>query len=55
MWDRIEEKAKIGWTGWDSPHLLDTIDQRIQSCIQEGNEVDAANLLMFKWNIKQVR
>ena len=52
---RLREQAMKGYRGWDNPeHYQRIVDMMIEhAAVDEGKEVDAANLAMILWNLRR--
>ena len=55
MKDRLREQAIKGYRGWDDPaYYLQISEMMIQhASVSSGQEVDAANLAMILWYLRQ--
>ena len=49
--ERLEEKEDKGWTGWDDPQEIPSLElrQRIKKNVRQLHWVDVANLAMMLW------
>jgi len=54
---RLREQAMKGYRGWDDPENYQRIvDMMIEhAAVDEGKEVDAANLAMILWHLRRRR
>jgi len=52
---RLSEQAIKGYRGWDDPENYQRIVEMMieHAAVSEGEEVDAANLAMFLWNLRR--
>ena len=57
--NKLTEKEKAGWTGWDSEDYDGIFDSRIETLakgeLTQNNLVNISNYCMFLWNIKELR
>ena len=52
---RLREQAIKGYRGWDDPENYQRIVEMMvkHAAVDEGKEVDAANLAMILWNLRR--
>ncbi len=52
---RLREQAIKGYRGWDDPANYQWIHEKMteHAAVSEGQEIDAANLAMFLWNLRR--
>ena len=53
--DKLRQKEKEGWVGWDNPHWKEAFEKRIKDLPQfeltQNNLVNISNYCDFLWNL----
>lgn len=55
MLDKLEDKQKAGYRGWDAPFMGARIEEKLRQNLENGDYVDVANLAMMLHRFQNIQ